>query len=141
MTFFFNFTFFFYSWWSKNHIKVKKIRFGRGQKIDYTHVIWWIMLSTLTFANPYAPLVYSRSQGQGPHLWRRKTGFGFFCWMKMNRFNMNFNMERSNTWDDSEKRPKIAKKIFCKILGRFRKSIQFGKLDQKSLFFILFFIG
>ena len=36
-----------------------------------------------------------------------------------------------------EKGPKMAEKIFWKILGRTRKSIQFGKLDQKSLFFIM----
>ena len=33
----------------------------------------------------------------------------------------------------------MAEKIFWKNLGRSRKSIQFGKLDQKSLFFVWFF--
>ena len=34
----------------------------------------------------------------------------------------------------------MAEKLFGKILGRSQKSIQFGKLDQKSLFFIWLFI-
>ena len=37
-------------------------------------------------------------------------------------------------------RTKNGRKDFFLILGRSRKSIQFGKLDQKSLFFIWFFI-
>ena len=79
--------------------------------------------------------------------WREKVEFGgekqasrCFCWMKMNRFDTNFKMERSKKWDDSQKLPKMAEKAFWKKLGRSRKSIQFGKLDQKSLFFIWFFI-
>ena len=38
------------------------------------------------------------------------------------------------------KRAENGRKDFLKNLGRNRKSIQFGKLDQKSLFFIWFFI-
>ena len=40
----------------------------------------------------------------------------------------------------AKKGRKWAKRFFEKKLGRGRKSIQFGKLDQKSLFFIWFFI-
>ena len=38
------------------------------------------------------------------------------------------------------KRAENGRKDFLKKFGRSRKSIQFGKLDQKSLFFIWFFI-
>ena len=40
----------------------------------------------------------------------------------------------------AKKGRKLPKRFFEKILGGSRKSIQFGKLDQKSLFFIWFFI-
>ena len=38
------------------------------------------------------------------------------------------------------KRAENGRKDFLNFFGRTRKSIQFGKLDQKSLFFIWFFI-
>ena len=60
-----------------------------------------------------------------------KRASRIFCWMKMNRFDTNFKMERSKKLYIGEKGPKIAEKVFWKILGRSRKSIQFGKLDQK----------
>ena len=41
-----------------------------------------------------------------------KRASRIFCWMKMNRFNTNFNMERPKKYDIGEKRPKIAKNIF-----------------------------
>ena len=34
------------------------------------------------------------------------------CWMKMNRFDANFKMEKSKKLDDSEKEPKMAEKVF-----------------------------
>ena len=78
--------------------------------------------------------------------WGEKVEFGsekrawrIFRWMKIDVLRWIFNLERSKKWDDSEKRPKMAEKIFWKIFGRSRKSIKFGKLDQKSLFFICFF--
>ena len=70
-----------------------------------------------------------------------KRASRIFRWMKIDVFDTNFDMERSKKWDDSEKGPKMAKNIFWNLFGRIRKSIQFGKLDQKSLFFILFFIA
>ena len=60
--------------------------------------------------------------------------------MKIDVLRSIFNLEKvKQKCDNSEKRSKMAEKIFF-ILGRTRKSIQFGKLDQKSLFFIWFFI-
>ena len=69
-----------------------------------------------------------------------KRASRIFRLMKIDVLRSIFNLERSKKWDIGEKRPKMAEKIFWKILGRSRKSIQFGKLDQKSLFFIWFFI-
>ena len=60
--------------------------------------------------------------------------------MKIDVFNANFNLERSKKYYIGEKGPKMAEQIFWNFFGRARKSIQFGKLEQKSLFFILFFI-
>ena len=41
-----------------------------------------------------------------------KRASRIFCWMKMNRFDTNFKMEKSKKIDNSEKGPKIAEKIF-----------------------------
>ena len=60
--------------------------------------------------------------------------------MKIDVLRSIFNLERSKKLDNSEKGPKMAEHIFCKFFGRSRKSIQFGKLDQKSLFFTWFLI-
>ena len=49
-------------------------------------------------------------------------------------FNTNFNMERPKILNIIEKRPKIAKNVFLENFGKIWKSIQFGKLNQKSLF-------
>ena len=41
-----------------------------------------------------------------------KHGLRESCWMKIDVFDANFDMERSKKLDNSEKRPTIAKNIF-----------------------------
>ena len=77
--------------------------------------------------------------GRKRGVWRRKTGFENFSLNENWCFEVDLQfgeVEKMIYW---RKRPKMAEKIFWKNLGRSRKSIQFGKLDQKSLFFIWFF--
>ena len=65
--------------------------------------------------------------------WEAKGGVGekrasrMFRLRKIYVFNTNFNMERS-------------KKIIWGFFNKVWKSIQFGRLDQKTLLFIWFFI-
>ena len=58
----------------------------------------------------------------------------------MNRFDTNFKMERSKNNVLAKKGRKLPKRFFEKFWVEAGNLSNLGKLDQKSLFFILFFI-